>query len=79
MLSPAVDSVAEQFAGKAKVGKLNVREAAKIAAQFDIEYIPQVYLFTPGTEPRRLSVNPGNKLAAAATMAEALTSALPQQ
>jgi thioredoxin 1 len=50
-LSPIVDSIAGQFAGRVKVGKLNVHENMETAGQFRIFSIPRVYVFKGGTQP----------------------------
>jgi len=52
MLSPIIDRVAEQFAGKVKVGKLNVDDAQDIAVRYGISGIPQVFVFKGG-EPKQ--------------------------
>ena len=44
-LLPTIDRLADQYAGKVKVGKLNVDEAQEIAVQFAVMGIPQVLLF----------------------------------
>jgi thioredoxin 1 len=51
MLSPAIDRIAEQFAGKVKVGKLNVDDHQEIALRYDITSIPRVLLFKGGAQP----------------------------
>lgn len=50
-LSPVIDSLAGQFAGRVKVGKLNVRENFDTASQFRIMSIPRVYIFKGGNQP----------------------------
>jgi thioredoxin 1 len=44
-LLPTIDRLADQFAGKVKVGKLNVDESQDIAAQWAVMGIPQVLVF----------------------------------
>ena len=39
-LSPTVDRIADQYAGKVKVGKLNVDENPNIAVKYDVMTIP---------------------------------------
>jgi thioredoxin 1 len=51
MLAPTIDKIADQFAGKIKVGKLNTDEAPEIAVKYGISAIPQVLLFKGGDEP----------------------------
>lgn len=48
-LSPIIDRLADQFAGKVKVGKLNVDENPNIAVRYDVMTIPRV-LFFKGSE-----------------------------
>jgi thioredoxin 1 len=76
MLAPAIDRVASKFAGKVKVGKLNVDEAEKIADNYHIRSIPQVWLFSGGPAPERIAVNPGDLAASEAMIAGALRNAL---
>ena len=52
MLAPTIDKIADQFAGKVKVGKLNPDEAPEIAVKYGISAIPQVLLFKGGDQPR---------------------------
>jgi thioredoxin 1 len=49
-LSPTIDRLADQYAGKVKVGKLNTDEAPDVAARYGISSIPQVMLFKGGSE-----------------------------
>lgn len=48
MIAPAVDSVATKFAGKAKVGKLDVDHNQQTAARFQVRGIPTLLLFKDG-------------------------------
>jgi thioredoxin 1 len=48
MVAPAVERVAETYAGKAKVGKLDVDSNQEIAAQFGIRSIPTLLVFKGG-------------------------------
>ena len=49
MLTPTIDRIADQFAGKVKVGKLNVDENPNIAVKYDVMTIPRI-LFFKGSE-----------------------------
>ena len=51
-LGPTIDKVATQFAGKVKVGKLNVDDAPDVATKFGINTIPRVFTFKGGDKPR---------------------------
>ncbi len=48
MMGPTVDTVAEEFAGKAKIGKLNVDENGAAAMRYGIRSIPAFLLFKGG-------------------------------
>ena len=48
MLSPLVDEIAGEMAGKVKVGKLNVDEARLIASRYGVMSIPTLILFEDG-------------------------------
>jgi thioredoxin 1 len=50
-LSPIIDKVADQFAGKVKVGKLNVDENPDLAVNYDVVTIPRVLVFKGGDKP----------------------------
>ena len=42
---PTIDKLADKYAGKVKVGKLNVDEAQDTAATYGVSSIPLVMLF----------------------------------
>ena len=48
MVAPAVEQVADAFAGRATVGKLNVDENPEIAGEFGIRSIPTMLVFKGG-------------------------------
>jgi thioredoxin 1 len=48
MLTPIMDDLANQYAGKVKFGKVDVDSARQIAAQYGIQNIPTVILFEGG-------------------------------
>jgi thioredoxin 1 len=50
-LSPIIDRIADQFAGKVKVGKLNVDENPNIAVRYDVMTIPRVLFFKGSDTP----------------------------
>jgi thioredoxin 1 len=45
MVSPIIDELAKDFAGKITVGKINVDEQPKLAEQFRIMTIPTIMVF----------------------------------
>lgn len=46
---PILDKLAEQFAGKATVAKVNIDDHSDLAARFDVSSIPALFLFKDGT------------------------------
>ena len=48
MLAPTVAEIAEEYAGRMKVGKVNVDNAPELAARFGITSIPVLLLFRKG-------------------------------
>jgi thioredoxin 1 len=48
MMAPAVDAIAEAYAGRAKVGKLNVDENLTLTSQYRIRGVPTLLLFKSG-------------------------------
>lgn len=48
MMSPTVDAVATDYAGKVKVGKLNVDENNGTAMRYQVRGIPMLLLFKDG-------------------------------
>ena len=48
MLAPTVAEIAEEYAGRLKVGKVNVDNAPELAARFGITSIPVLLLFRKG-------------------------------
>ncbi|HMK42686.1 MAG TPA: thioredoxin [Dissulfurispiraceae bacterium] len=48
MIAPSIEELAKEYAGKAKVGKLNTDENSEIASRFKIMGIPTVIFFKDG-------------------------------
>ena len=48
MLAPTVAEVATEYAGRVKVGKVNVDNAPELAARYGITSIPALLLFNKG-------------------------------
>lgn len=48
LISPIIEEIAARFAGRAKVGKLNVDEYGEIATGYDVEAIPTLLFFHNG-------------------------------
>ena len=55
MLSPLVDQLSEEYAGKVKFGKVNVDEQQQLAAAYGIQSIPTLMVFKDG-QPAKKSV-----------------------
>lgn len=48
MLSPIIDEIASEYAGKVVVGKVDVDENAEIARKYGIMAIPTIFIFNNG-------------------------------
>ncbi len=54
MMSPMVEAIAEQYAGSARVVKLNVDDNPGVAQRYGIKGIPTLILFREGKEEERV-------------------------
>lgn len=54
MIAPVVEELADDFAGKAKVAKLNVDDHGNIAQKYGVMSIPTLILFKDGKEQTRI-------------------------
>jgi|SRR6516164_4521362 thioredoxin 1 len=52
MLGPTVDRIADQFAGRVKVGKLNTDDNQDVAIRYGINGIPALLVFKGSDKPR---------------------------
>lgn len=50
MLTPILEELATEQAGKIKVGKVNVDESPNLAAQFNVRSIPMLVFFKDGEQ-----------------------------
>ncbi len=48
MVSPLIDQLAEEYAGQAVVGKVNVDEQGALAARYNVMTIPTIIIFKNG-------------------------------
>ncbi len=48
MMAPSIEALAEEFAGRLRVGKLNVDENAATSEKYDIRGIPTIMIFKGG-------------------------------
>ncbi len=53
MMTPHVEALAEEYAGKVKVGKINVDDNSEIATAYGIASIPCFILFKDGKQVDR--------------------------
>ncbi len=53
-MGPAIDAVAEKFAGKAKIGKVDIEANRKLAMDFNINSIPTIMIFKGGQKVKTL-------------------------
>ena len=60
MLAPVLKEIADEYEGRAVVGKVNVDEESSLAAKFSIASIPTMILFKDG-QPVDKSVGFGSK------------------
>jgi len=61
MISPMVDKLAEEYAGKVTFYKLDVDDAMQTALGFDVRSIPTLILFKNGEEVDRIVGAPGRE------------------
>jgi len=50
MLGPIIDELANDFEGKAIIGKMNIDENSEVSSQFGIRSIPTVLFFKNGEQ-----------------------------
>ncbi|MGC1480842.1 MAG: thioredoxin [Chthoniobacterales bacterium] len=55
MIAPIIDEIAEEKAGTAKVGKLNVDDNPATAAKFRVQAIPTILIFKGGQKVDQLT------------------------
>jgi thioredoxin 1 len=53
VLAPVVDKLADEVAGKARVGKLDIDDSPATASKFGIRGVPTVVVFKDGKESGR--------------------------
>ncbi|MCH2132518.1 MAG: thioredoxin [Phycisphaerales bacterium] len=71
MLTPTIDALAEEYAGRAKVGKVNIDDNQQVAVARNIQSIPTVLIFKGGEVTQTfVGITPKEK------MAEALEAAM---
>ncbi len=70
MIAPAIDAVAAEFAGRAKVLMLNVDENPDIAGRYSVQSIPTLLLFKGGQKVGELVGGQTTQQAIAAALSE---------
>lgn len=53
-LAPIVEEIAEDYAGRVKVAKLNIDEARSVAIKYGVSSIPTLILFKNGEPTHRI-------------------------
>jgi thioredoxin 1 len=54
MLAPVIDDLADNYAGRVAVGKVDIDKSPQIAARFGVQNIPTVILFDKGEPAERV-------------------------
>ncbi len=52
-IAPIIEEIAKEFEGKAKVGKLNVRENPETTQEYEIKGVPTIIIFKEGKVKER--------------------------
>lgn len=53
MMHPIIDELAQEFAGKATIGKINVDNEGELAEKFGVQSIPTLVILKNGIEQKR--------------------------
>ena len=65
-MSPTVDALASEYAGKVKIGKLNIDDSPHSAGEFGVSSIPTLMIFKGGeVVDRFVGVQPKSRLQSA--------------
>ena len=54
IVSPIVEELADEYAGKMKVGKVNVDDNGDLAVKYNVQSIPTLLIFKNGKEEERI-------------------------
>jgi thioredoxin 1 len=64
MIAPAVEALADEYAGRAKVAKLDVDESPDVAERYGIQSIPTLLVFKDGSVvDQRIGAVPKSEMA----------------
>ncbi len=55
MIAPVIEEIADEKAGSAKVGKLNVDDNPAVAAKFRVQAIPTILIFKGGEKVEQIT------------------------
>ena len=69
MIAPVLEEIAEEYAGKLRIAKLNVDDNPQTARRFDVMSIPTLIVFQDG-QPKKRVVGAKGKNALLADLAE---------
>ena len=72
LLTPTIESLAAKYAGKVKVGKLNIDDHQEVAAKYGVTSIPRVFIFKGAVQPRQTYVGVQSEAALAKAIDEVL-------
>jgi thioredoxin 1 len=65
-LGPTIDELATAYAGRAKIGKINIDDNQQVASEYGVSAIPTVIIFKGGQVVGRfMGITPKSKLSAA--------------
>lgn len=66
MLAPVLEQLADEYAGRVKVAKVDIDENHESAAQYSIQSVPTMIIFQNGAPVKKLvGLTPKNKIAEA--------------
>lgn len=54
IVGPIIEELADEYAGKVKVGKLNVDDNGETAIKYQVQSIPTIFIFKGGREVQRI-------------------------
>jgi thioredoxin 1 len=60
MVGPVIEELAQEFAGKVKIGKVNVDENSQIAGRYNVMSLPSIIFFENG-QPMKTMVGAQSK------------------
>lgn len=70
-IAPLIDELATEYAGRVKVGKVNVDDNQAVAQKYDVMSIPTLIIFKNGSDVNRIvGVQPKSRLQSALEAAQ---------